>query len=331
MSKGQMPKMKGAICNVPVSVNDISLTLPRNLNSSGIILVKLKKKLEFNGHVYFEPVSPEKLKNALVYLKANNKFYEDVNININDLPPELLNFDENEEINIELQDDETDFETNANPLDSFRQGASESCAFPHSLTNEYIEIAPGEGKKPENIMLDKNCEELSFPHLLSKGKFGYQVERDVKLSPGKYFNQRLLNYKQTFASCSDYIFFVQFVLQQLKLQNQINIAVKMVSGNLTAGMLSRNFKQTVQSLISSDQCFLFMNCIKGTPAYWKRFQSEVLAMIRQLGCPTFFLTLSCADLQWNELIRIISTMNGKPLNNEDVERLTYFQRCKMLN
>ena len=59
MSKGQMPKMKGAICNAPVSVNDISLTLPRNLNSSGIILVKLKKKLEFNGHVYFEPVSPE--------------------------------------------------------------------------------------------------------------------------------------------------------------------------------------------------------------------------------------------------------------------------------
>ena len=53
---------------------------------------------------------------------------KDVNININDLPPELLNFDENEEINIELQDDETDFETNVNPLDSFRQGASESCA-----------------------------------------------------------------------------------------------------------------------------------------------------------------------------------------------------------
>ena len=33
-----------------------------------------------------------------------------------------------------------------------------------------------------------------------------------------------------------------------------------------------------------------------TPAFWKRFQLEVLAMIRPLGCPTSFMTLSCADL-----------------------------------
>ena len=283
-----MPKMKGAICNISVSVDKVTTTLSRNLNSSGIVLVKLKKKLEFSGHVYFEPVSPEKVENALIYLKTNNTFYEDININVDHLPAELLNLDENEDINIELEE-ENDIETATNPLDIFRQGASESCALPNTLSNEYIEIAPGEGKKPENIMLDKFCEELAFPHLLPKGEFGYQVERDVKLSPVKYFNQRLLNYMQTFSSSSDYIFFAQFVIQQLKLQSEINIAMKKFSGNITAGTLSGNFKQTVQSLISADQCFMFMNCIKGTLAYWKKFQSEVLAMIRQLGCPTFFL------------------------------------------
>ena len=40
-----------------------------------------------------------------------------------------------------------------------------------------------------------------------------------------------------------------------------------------------------------------MNETRKTPAYWKRFKYEVHAMMKQLGCPTFFLTLSCADLK----------------------------------
>ena len=32
--------------------------------------------------------------------------------------------------------------------------------------------------------MDKQCEELAFP----RGRFGYNVDRDVKLSPVKYFN-----------------------------------------------------------------------------------------------------------------------------------------------
>ena len=68
------------------------------------------------------------------------------------------------------------------------------------LTSEYIEIAPEEETILRSLILDKNYEELAFPHLLSKRKFGYTTERETKLSPVKYFNQRLLNYKQIFSS-----------------------------------------------------------------------------------------------------------------------------------
>ena len=74
-----------------------------------------------------------------------------------------------------------------------------------------------------------------------------------------------------------------------------------------------------------------MNQIKGTPAYWKKFQREVLAMVKQLGCPTFFLTLSCADLRWNKLVEIISKLNSLGLTKENVEGLNYFERCNILN
>ena len=32
-------------------------------------------------------------------------------------------------------------------------------------------------------------------------------------------------------------------------------------------------------------------------------------MVKQLGIPTFFLTLSCGDLRWNEILPIIRKLN----------------------
>ena len=101
---------------------------------------------------------------------------------------------------------------------------------------------------------DKYCEELAFPHIFSNGQFGYRVEREVKLSPVKYFNQRLLNYTQLFASDSDYIFFALSVTQQLKLNGQINIAIKKLCGrNLHGGMFSGKFTEKVKYFISKDE------------------------------------------------------------------------------
>ena len=45
-------------------------------------------------------------------------------------------------------------------------------------------------------------------------KFGYTFPHEHHLTPARYFNQGLLNFSQTFASKSDYIFFAQPVLQQ---------------------------------------------------------------------------------------------------------------------
>ena len=59
--------------------------------SSGIILVKLKK-IAFSGHSYFGPVSTQKVLDAFLYLKNNNKFYSNIRINMENLPPELCDF-----------------------------------------------------------------------------------------------------------------------------------------------------------------------------------------------------------------------------------------------
>ena len=58
MPKGQSPKLKGPLCNIPIDVVDVCNALPRPADSDGIIIVKLKRKLQYRGHVYFGSVRP---------------------------------------------------------------------------------------------------------------------------------------------------------------------------------------------------------------------------------------------------------------------------------
>ena len=54
-------------------------------------------------------------------------------------------------------------------------------------------------------------------------------------------------------------------------------------------------------------------------------------MIKQLGCPTFFLTLSYADLKWKEISEIISKLNKLNLSKEYLESMNYFEKYELLN
>ena len=59
MPKGQQRKIMGAICYIPVEYDQTCNILPHPPERSGIIRSKLKRKLEFRGHVYFQAVHPQ--------------------------------------------------------------------------------------------------------------------------------------------------------------------------------------------------------------------------------------------------------------------------------
>ena len=50
-----------------------------------------------------------------------------------------------------------------------------------------------------------------------------------------------------------------------------------------------------------------------------------------ISLPNLFLTLSFADLSWNELVGIFSKLNSLGFIKENVEGLNYFERCNILN
>ena len=56
-----------------------------------MILLKLKRKLQFRGHVYYQAVRPEVLLYALNWLEANNELYKTITIDIDKLDRSLTN------------------------------------------------------------------------------------------------------------------------------------------------------------------------------------------------------------------------------------------------
>ena len=372
MPKGQQRKIKGALCNIPVECDQTCTTLPRPPERSGIIMLKLKRKMEFRGHVYFQAVRPQLILNALMWLKMNNPLYDNICIDIDKIDRHLKTLQQND-VNLDdstlnndnhptesgISDDTSSNnengenvstpadEENDDPLNEYRAPTSETCLqsiipdYPvtveqndnvSSQGDEVYAIAPGETKHPVSFMADKQCEELAFPILFPKGKYGYSVNREIKLSPVKYFNARLLHHSGRFATNPEYLFFAQFIIEQKKVSDSINIALKKMHGQpLTASQIRSNNMQILQNLICQDQAYLFLRQIPGTPPYWQKFMYEVVAMVKQLGIPTWFMTLSCADLRWPELFQIIARTQGKNLTNEQVDALSYDERCSMLN
>ena len=70
----------------------------------------------------------------------------------------------------------------------------------------------GKGKKTVSNLSNTFFEEPVFPNHLTKGKFGYKAPQDIPISPARYFQQRLLNFNQYFASDVDYIYYILYII-----------------------------------------------------------------------------------------------------------------------
>ena len=67
---------------MPVEYDQTCKQLPRPPDRSGIIMLKLKRQLQFRGHVYFQAVRPEFIQQVLNWLKVYNPLYKDIQVDI---------------------------------------------------------------------------------------------------------------------------------------------------------------------------------------------------------------------------------------------------------
>ena len=86
--------------------------------------------------------------------------------------------------------------------------------------------------------------------------------------------------------------------EQYHLRSSRNLGMhKIKPGKITVGTIKNNFKGTIERFAARGNAVSFTCSVKGTSSFWKQVLYDVLAMVRQLGILTYFLTSSCADIR----------------------------------
>jgi hypothetical protein len=104
-------------------------------------------------------------------------------------------------------------------------------------------------------------------------------DRLVKISTLDYFQTRLMSKNLKYQQNSEYLFYALHQFELERSNSNINILCKNIDNSFVnkLHMIERN--------------------IRGTQSYWAEAHSDLSAMIRAIGSPTFFCTFSANDLK----------------------------------
>ena len=125
-------------------------------------------------------------------------------------------------------------------------------------------------------------------------------------------------WKYRFAAHPRFGYWAYNILYRKRLLSQGNFFIKQNPGeaSLTLDELQTMLTSGTYSEIMSKLMHYAKN-ISGTNAYWNQVKQELRAIINQVGSPTIFWTLSCADFHWPEFHQLFSTDN---LSNEQIRQ-----------
>ena len=112
-------------------------------------------------------------------------------------------------------------------------------------------MAPGQGKAPLPLLHDDTREEFKRKIQIVSG--------DIPVRIVRYFNWRLLNFHQTFASDTDYIFLSDMSLNSI------------IDDQTLAGTIKHNYRGTIERYVAIDLQHFPSWAPPGTPAYLKQF------------------------------------------------------------
>ena len=198
-----------------------------------------------------------------------------------------------------------------------------------------ISVAPGEKGKFENWGDDIFLEEKAFPELFPFGVGGYLSmtidDSEQKMGFAQYIKHRVISADSKYRRNSAYIFFLLLVkeLIQLKRCKQTYLRQATTIPNLKKESITNVKKKDLSRYYISYQVFKTM---RGTSMYYEEAKKNVMAVLRQNGSPSLFLTLSCAEYSWDGLLKeIMETIKGRKVTEYEISKLSTQERKKMIS
>lgn len=80
LPRGKQKSVHGCVVNIPVEPEQTVSVLPRVPSSASMIMVKLKRKLHYRGHVFLQNIQPQRVLHALHTLRLINPLYSDITV-----------------------------------------------------------------------------------------------------------------------------------------------------------------------------------------------------------------------------------------------------------
>ena len=191
----------------------------------------------------------------------------------------------------------------------------------HTLDkNEILSVAPGEGQRPLSIFKDLHAEYLAFPTLFCGQKRVENSERFVSVYYSDICKWELRCVDRRVALHIPNMFYKMKKLQIEQVCSKVHLAIrrcKTKGKSYTASFILND--NMGESLVRLDEGYKIFKTIRNSPQYWENQKKEVFSMIRQLGIPTLFLSLSANDLHWPELIIALGKLVDEKDYTEAVE------------
>lgn len=370
LRKGGQGKINGPCINVPATLEPITTqVLPRIPEDAHVILLKLKRMIVYKTDYLYDHINPQRVMSVLRWLKKNNPYYRDISVD-EDWPDKIsghvlcdsvhdkMKKEENmevdavdgEEENMEVDgpDGECHDATNQRDKDTLQEEQMElnrragitvepssTCVQIDDLEGLAFAIAPGQGSIPKYILLDADFEILAFPQFFPGGFGGYETltPRRSSLDMRRYINQRLLNVDPRFSRNAEYIFAFQYATEIKQLRTDMQMALRRTRGSGDLGAINAGNLQSMEfrtQLLYTDNAYHFMGNVRGTPAYWQKNLYDVLAMLRSLGTPTWFLTLSPAEFRWPDFLQAVGITYGQEWSVDEVLVMDWGTKAKYL-
>ena len=198
-----------------------------------------------------------------------------------------------------------------------------------------ISVAPGESGTFQTWGKETFLEEKCFPEKFPYGTGGYLSSTidnpDNGIGFANYCVNQILSCDPKFRNDSSYLFFLLLVkeLIQLKRCKQTYFRQATRLPNLSKNDVMNMDPENVSRFNRTYQVF---KSLRGTSMYYEESKKNLMAALRQNGCPSVFLTLSCAEYDWQELLKeILETVYRRKVTQKDIDDLTDAEKNKLVS
>jgi hypothetical protein len=198
--------------------------------------------------------------------------------------------------------------------------------------NSTFTFAPGEGQRPLSIYQDKDSEYLCFPCIFCGQRRIDNDDRKVPVHYSDIAKWELRSRDRRAANSVPNIFFKHKKIQMKQLNDKANLAVRRCqTGTRTITAEQARNSECVDNIVKKDEGYYLFKQLRNSPAYLESKKKDVYAMIRQLGLPTWFMSLSSADTRWTDLLKMLASLNEKvKYTDDEIQNLTWEQKIKLI-